>query len=240
MRKEREEWAPAFAKLGMTTEQVMKLSATEFTNYRDFLDSEGIKSGPQPPVDEEAMERVILEAIKRKGQMKNARPVIHHPHIRNRRPVGRARADPVAAAAIAQHYALMEEQDREYEEVLTEAQKEKEEIQAKEEADRRSVEELKTEIRNKLMLLEDEPKDGLILAVMLPNQKRIVRKFAPGRPGIDLFDWVAAQDEMIGGDGEMPLNFDLRSVTGVSVVKGLSLEEQGISGKTIFNVFVHK
>jgi hypothetical protein len=242
MKKEREEWAPAFAKLGMTTEQVMKLSGTEFVNFRDFLDSEGIKPGPQPPVDEAAMERVILEAIKRKGQLRNKRAVIHQPQIRPARvrPGPRARVDPAVAAVVAEHYALMEEQDKEYDEVLMEEQKRKQQKEAEEEAERWSIEDLKTEILRKAENLGAEPDDGLTLAVVLPNQRRILRKFDRSRPGSDVFDWVAAQEEMIGGEMEMPRNFDLRSVTGVPIVKESSLEDQGIAGRTIINDFVHK
>ena len=44
--EERSSWAPAFSKIGYTLEQVLSMTTTEFTNCRDYLESEGYKPGP--------------------------------------------------------------------------------------------------------------------------------------------------------------------------------------------------
>jgi hypothetical protein len=241
MRKEREAWAPAFAKLGMTTEQVMQLSGTEFANYRDFLELEGFKPGPQPPVDEEAMQRLVLEAIRKKAQMKKARPVIRQPIVKRDRPGVRRASEPAAVAAVvAEHFALREAQDREYEEVLREAQQQKEEDEVQKVEKDGGTEDLKEERREKARNLAPEPSAGLTLAVDLPNRRRVVRRFAKDSIGSAVIDWIGGEEEMLGGEMEVPLNFELRSVSGAPIVRESTLEEQGIANRTLFNVFVQK
>jgi hypothetical protein len=81
------------------------MSATDFSNRRNYLESEGLRHGPLPPVDEAKMEQAILRAIKLKSQARRTEPP---------RPIPPPRSHSVVP--------LQREQDAEYAALLEQVQ----------------------------------------------------------------------------------------------------------------------
>ena len=67
--EKREDWAPAFSKIGIDKDKMMAMSETEFINCKDYLIMEGFKPGPIPELSQEKMEQLILMSIKKNNQI---------------------------------------------------------------------------------------------------------------------------------------------------------------------------
>jgi hypothetical protein len=78
-----------------------------------------------------------------------------------------------------------------------------------------------------------EPADGLLLAVLLPNQQRKVRKFNANWKWQIVIDWAASIQSY--GDERVIV---LRQPTGEVLDPVRTLEEQSIIARTVFNVLV--
>ena len=83
--------------------------------------------------------------------------------------------------------------------------------------------------------LPPEPETGIIIAVVLPNQKRITRKFDPKELGMDVFTWVSSDDSIIN-DETYVVGYDLQSAFLPNLDPEKSLSEQGIKGRVLFRV----
>lgn len=221
---EREQWVPAFQKeFGLTWDEVMGLSDTEFCNQRDYLELEGIKPGPQPKTDEAAMEKMMITVLKKKAQIR--RQQMNAQRQQQPRQMTQAERD-----LINEHRRLQEEQNAEYEEVLRIAREKELE---KAESDPRKA------ILEKAAALAPEPENGITLAVVFPSQKRLSRKFAKDTKGEDVVIWTAAQDDLLEY-GSNPIEFELRQPGGAAIIQDKTLDEQGITGRTLFNVVLSK
>lgn len=219
MRKaSREEWVPAFQRhLGLDRDQVMRLTETEFINQRDFLEMDGVKPGAQPAVDEEKIEKLLIQRLKRQAKNKPQAPA---------RPARQRRVlTDEQQRMLDEHVALQREQDAEYQQVLAEAR-------AKE-SEEDPVEVRRREIQEKAALLPPEPADGLTLAVMTPDQKRIMRKFGKDEKGENVKVWVASSVDIVQ-------DFELRQPGGAPLEDDKTLDEQGIKGRTLLNVLLSK
>jgi hypothetical protein len=76
-----------------------------------------------------------------------------------------------------------------------------------------------------------EPTDGLLLAILLPNQQRLTRKFAVDWKGQVVIDWV---ETVYGIEKELILRQSIGEV--LNPLK--TLEEQKISSRTLFNLLL--
>ena len=216
----REEWVPAFQRhLGLDHDQVMRLSETEFVNQRDYLEMEGIKPGPQPEVDEDKIEKLLIQRLRR--QAKNKKPAPARP-TQQRRVLTEEQQ-----RLVDEHVALQREQDAEYEQLLAEARAKENEVQED------PLEVRRREIQEKAANLPPEPAEGLVLAVTTPDQKRIMRKFDKGDKGEIVKLWVASSESIFQ-------EFELRLPGGSALEDEKTLEEQGIKGRTLFNVVFPK
>ena len=133
-------------------------------------------------------------------------------------------------------------QDYEYMQILEEQERLEREKERKEEEERRREKEekakaKKSEMSNQALLdeayskLPPEPSAGVTIAVMLFN-KRIMRKFLPQEPGIDVYAWIAKES-----NGKLFLNnFEIAPVGGQKVEKEQTLEEQNIKGRTMLMI----
>lgn len=149
--------------------------------------------------------------------------------------------NPVSATSV-----LKSEQDREYERAIQETlemqNREYREKMLKDELEKaskiREEKEKEQMIRDKETIefladnLPDEPETGIIIAVSLPNKTRIIRKFRPQEKGELLYNWIAGNPSLFE-DNIRPIPFCLQPAYGASIVKELSLEEQGIKGKIL-------
>lgn len=237
MSAERENWAPAFERhLGMQLEAVLGLSDTEFANQRDYLESEGISPGAQPPVNEALMNKLMMNRLKKMGRERRAAPP-----AAAARPVQRPRRALTAEqqAMVDEHLAVQREQDDEYQRVLAQAQAEdaaaaKKADVAEEAEEAGKIEESEPEPEPEPEIeLGPEPSDGILLAVNLPDQSRVSRKFAVSDPGSTVISWVRVT-------GGISSRFQVVRAGGGLLIDVDSLETQGIKGRTLFNVVLLK
>ena len=132
---------------------------------------------------------------------------------------------------------IIKQQDIEYQEVLALAQKNEEinKIHAKEEEEEANEQQNYPEmIRQKFREIGNEPKNGILLAVSIPNKPKITRHFLPESLGNDVYIWVAANEYMISS-GFQHGKFRLISA-GKVLDDQKSLSEQNIQTRTIFSI----
>jgi hypothetical protein len=180
LRREREDWIPAFSKLGIGRDEVLTMSATDFINRRDYLESEGFRSGPLPPVDEAKMEKMILRAIKFKAQTRRTEPPRLQPQ-----------PGPHLPQVVTEQRELLQQQDTEYAALLERVQN----------APLRP----NVEVEHAPRPLPPEPEDGVLIAVALPSRKKITRKFDKDATGGDILSWVGTNNEMSSASFELRL-----------------------------------
>ena len=91
-------------------------------------------------------------------------------------------------------------------------------------------------IEEKFNLLPEEPSEGgIIIAVVLPNQERIVRKFNESEFGENVYIWISANKCMFQ-DELYPIQFELSRPFSEPLKKDISLIDQGLKGRILFNV----
>lgn len=139
---------------------------------------------------------------------------------------------------------LREKEDEEYQKLLNETlqakqireqEKLKQKLQ-KEEAEKaaelqknNSIRRI-NEIREKFKALPPEPDNGITIAVLLPDMKRIVRRFAEDELGSNVYTWVA-NDEALIKDNTFPQPFVLTRTLGNDIEEDKTLEEQQLRGR---------
>ena len=88
----------------------------------------------------------------------------------------------------------------------------------------------------KLETLAPEPKEGLLIAVQVPEVgKRMSRKFDPENVGDSVYIWIASRQEVIE-KGLKYGGFELVGPQNVILEIGKSLREQNIANRTMFNL----
>ena len=244
--EERTSWAPAFSKIGYSLEQVLSMTNTEFTNCRDYLESEGYKPGPVKELTDEEAEAAILKEIldRKKNPQKNQRQQNRN-QIRNpnrvRAPPPMPRLTPEQIDQIVKEQeeteALIKKQNQEFKEA--EAKMQKRIDSKKEEAVKLSSQ--FSEIIENAKNLPPEPEKSangaVLIAISLPNGSRIIRNFLKSESAQDVFYW-AAEKIMNLEDPPKIREFDLKMPTGGSLDNKKSLEEQGITGRTMLNALI--
>ena len=107
-------------------------------------------------------------------------------------------------------------------------------VKLKEESQENTIEKKPSETTVPLPKLEDEPPDGLLIAVQIPEQPRISRRFNPDSPAQQVFIWVASRPEL--ADKELDFNeFELIGPQNTSLDGSRTLREQNVVNRTIFN-----
>lgn len=137
---------------------------------------------------------------------------------------------------------LRRQQDIEYQEVLKRAQeKEKaDEIRMKEEKGKADeINNYAEMIKQKFKEIGDEPKNGILLAVTLPDGKRLQRNFSPKSFGSDVYIWVAANEQIISSGLHLG-DFNLSCATNIVLIDKKTLNDQKIISRTIFSVIETK
>ena len=128
----------------------------------------------------------------------------------------------------------IESQNKEFlEKKKREQLKEQEEKRKNEEKQnlQQQIEKIKEAAEN----LPPEPQNGISIAVVLPNQKRIMRKFNPEELAQDVYTWVAADDTLIK-DETYSTDFELVCPFSPALDKTQSLVAQGFKGRVLFTV----
>lgn len=98
-------------------------------------------------------------------------------------------------------------------------------------------EKLLDELLEKSKLLPEEPENGVMIAVTLPNNTRITRKFALDEIGDHIYTWVALDKQMLD-QYKSVVKFELTHPFKDFLKKDESLEQQGIKGKTLLRVMI--
>ena len=108
-----------------------------------------------------------------------------------------------------------------------------EEKKAKEQKE--NLQKLIENIKQEAEKLPPEPETGVSIAVILPNQKRIIRKFDPNEQAQDVYTWVAADDSLIQ-DETYSTEFDLVCPFSPVLDRHKTIAAQGFKGRVLFNV----
>ena len=91
-------------------------------------------------------------------------------------------------------------------------------------------------IEEKFKKLPEEPTEGgIIIAVVLPNQERIVRKFSESELGENVYIWIS-NNKCLFHDNLYPIPFELIRPFSDPLRKDVSLAEQGLKGRVLLNV----
>ena len=128
----------------------------------------------------------------------------------------------------------IESLEKEYnEKLLQRKQDEENELKKNQEKEKKLLEYEK--IKEAAKRLPPEPKTGITIAVVLPNQKRIIRKFGPDELAQNIFTWASTEESLIKDD-IYPKDFDLICPFSPPLDPAKTLSEQGIKRSVLFNV----
>lgn len=134
---------------------------------------------------------------------------------------------------------IIRNQDAEYQEALKIAQEKEKEKE--EEANKKGEKEVNkmsnyTEmIKQKLKEIGEEPKNGIVLAISLPNGHKMKRVFSQKCLGNDVYIWAASNEQIISSGFKIG-KFSLIFGTDIVLNGKKSLYEQKIDSKTIFSI----
>lgn len=246
--EERTNWAPAFSKLGYSLEQVLSMTTMEFTNCRDYLESEGYKPGPIKEPTEAEIEAAILKDIReqRKNPQRNQRQQNRNP-IRNQ---NRVRVPPPMVQLTQEQIDKIVKEQEETETLIKQQNKEYKEAEAEmqKKIDSKKAEAVKlsskfSEVIENAKNIPPEPEKSangaITIAITLPNGNRIMRNFLKTESAQDVIFWCA---EKIMNLESPPVikEFELKMPTGGSLNNTKTLEEQGITGRTMLNALLIK
>lgn len=247
--EERTSWAPAFAKIGYSLEQVLAMTTTEFTNCRYYLESEGYKPGPiKEQTDEEAEAAILKEILNRnKAPQKNQRQQNRNPNREIRNP-NRVRVPPPMPRLTPEQIDQIVKEQEETEALIKKQNKEFKEAEAKmqKKIDSKKEEAVKlsskfSEVIENAKNIPPEPEKtasgAISIAVSLPNGNRIIRNFYKNESAQDVFFW-AAEKIMNLENPPVIKEFELKMPTGGSLDNQKTLEEQGIAGRTMLNALI--
>lgn len=107
-------------------------------------------------------------------------------------------------------------------------------VKLKEESQENTIEKKPSETKISLPDLEDEPPDGLLIAVQIPEQPRISRRFNPDSSAQQVFIWVASRPELAKKELDFH-GFELIGPQNTSLDSSRTLSEQNVANRTIFN-----
>jgi hypothetical protein len=120
-------------------------------------------------------------------------------------------------------------QDSEFDTAIEEAKERDRKAAQKEDAAQRIKREKMGEFTRLLKSLRPEPASGTTLAVMLPDGKRVTRRFDPAEKGMFVYVWVAGQ---IGGEA-LPDSLEIKMSVGTVLERERRLNEQGFTGRVL-------
>lgn len=130
---------------------------------------------------------------------------------------------------------------------------EQEQLRKQEEEDKQRLEELKQNYEEhqnqtnslqskrsnleKLELLKPEPKDGIQMAINLPNNKRVMRKIDPNESTNVIYTIVEGQEVMYEKDDSI-LNYKIIYGLNKELPRDSTFSEQGIIARNLFKVII--
>ena len=127
--------------------------------------------------------------------------------------------------------------EMELETQMRELEKLKREDEEKKKSAREQLVQQKNSILDLSKELPDEPEDGICIAVVLPNGKRVQRKFPPTSKGKIIYQWISGFEEMF--ENELtPIRYTLVQVLGVKVIEDETLQEQKMRNRVLLNVLI--
>jgi hypothetical protein len=221
----REVWFEAFEAIGFNRIQVRQLTEEDFCEKCQFIYGAGL-APPNVSVPTPSVQRSVVPPPVPSFGGGGRKP----PFVPSNESSGTIRTNQNIEFELAERNE-QRRKEREEEEQKLAVRREKERLED-EEAERRRFRE---EIRSKAASLPESP-NGVLIAIELPTRTRVQRKFDPKQLGSDVLAFVANQEEMFDENG-YPLDFEL--IQGKDeLVKEKTLEEQGITRRTLMHVAV--
>ena len=255
-------WAQAFFEQGISRDDMMAMSDAEFASTCEFLSNAGLAPhGVDLPLASPSDDPELQAAIEASLALASAssQPKPEQPKQPERpkpepakpapaKPSNPGRALPGRTVSSQLRYqqnqeyedAQREALEREFQEQqrlameksAQEAREKMEREQAAQQANQRQAR--RREMQERAKRLPPEPADGVQIAFNMPSKARIMRKFDKTRPCEDLFVFVEAADEMFDENDE-PREYVLAQGPS-TLVREKTLEEQGITRRTLVNV----
>lgn len=226
----REAWIIPFQKIGISRDETVNMTEEEFQNRCEFA----LECGYLPEKFEE--EKKTSNNFWSKFKNATTRKQKDHP-LPTRTPSSQIREDQ------NQEYIRAEKQAKEQQEIENQ-RKELEQIEQNrieqeniEKAKREAIlrQKTKDQIFKLAQELAEPSSNSVQIAIMMPSRKRIIRKFSKNSPADDVYIFTAAQEELFDEDS-VPIQFELVLSYGGTLKKGKTLEDQGITTSTLFNV----
>jgi hypothetical protein len=227
---------------GISPTEIHSMSDIEFTaTLNGYLDETDPSSQSPAHEFEDSLlqEAIALSLMESHSQRLLAADAILRPCVGRRRTfdhfeaIPSVRHKPATLATFSEDYATERQiQDSEYEEVIEEARRAEREKRRAEQERKRKGRMLAESFRG----LPPEPKEGVVIAVAMPNGGRIQRKFEPNTKAELVYVWVAGTS--VGWEKSLVLGeFELEVPIGMKrIEKEKSLGEQGISGRVLLSV----
>ncbi|KAH0786962.1 surface protein [Histomonas meleagridis] len=130
---------------------------------------------------------------------------------------------------------LEKAKEMELESQMREIEKMKKEEDQKIEEEREQMVLQKSAILELARQIPEEPENGVCIAVVLPNGRRVQRKFSPSTKGEVIYQWVSGFEELFENELN-PISFSLVQVLGVRVNEDETIEEQKMRNRVLLNV----
>lgn len=138
---------------------------------------------------------------------------------------------------------IQNEQELEYQIALNEELERKAKERKEEEERIMKINKEKEDALNKLKAMQEqfnrmkEPETGIAVAVVLPNQERITRKFDENQFGKEIYTWVGVQKVMIKDD-IYPIPFSVVMPLGEVLDREETLEKQGLKRRVLLKAMI--
>lgn len=145
---------------------------------------------------------------------------------------------PKKEANLSETQKIIRDQDAEYQEALKIAQEKEKAEEANKKEEKKEVNKVSNYaemIKQKLKEIGEEPKNGIVLAISLPNGHKMKRVFSQKCLGNDVYIWAASNEQIISSGFKIG-KFSLIFGTDMVLNGKKSLYEQKINSKTIFSI----
>jgi len=244
---DRWQWVDAFRKIDVPTATVMNMDEENFKKCCEFLVDSGMAPSSYLPKtnEQKELEKVIEEANRIKSKRGISSYRINHGAASR---LNRNEETPDSIGVEKSNASVKDIQDMEYASYVKEEMKKNEEERNNELREMKKTYEdtkksdldtkKKREAQELADLLPPEPANGIQIAFSLPNRKRLLRKFEAFDLGSKLYTYIAGQDEMYNAQHNL-LDYELKFALNKVVQKEFTLEEQGITNRTLINVIVN-
>ena len=222
----RELWIEQFSEHGFLKDQLYNMSTSDFYQFANAF----IKDGTIPPLPPNhnkldkmtriAIQCAIFQTRLRMIQLREEKMLNRKKELEN-----------IPKTEV-------QEQDLAYEKVLQDHLK-AEADQAKKNDEEKEIEEKpqnkkaqKEQIIEEFEKMGKEPTNGFRIAVKLPNNKRVVRRFTADMFGKDLYTWINAQEGMFDEQQSELIEYILKN-TSSPIEPEKTLKDQNITSNTL-------